>query len=112
MSARAELEAAIWRSLTKYKDITRPASSARADTAFTVAVAAAADRYAQDEYGRGAERRAELANAISVAVHWQHPHRSDREAACSAAKTATTSVRSAVTCPRCMRSRVWKETTS
>ena len=103
MSARDELEAAVWQRLRRYKAHVTP----REMTADVDAILAAAGRYAQDERD-ATEHRAELARAIGVDVHWQHPERVQHQTACSSRKAATTAIRDAVTCRRCMATNIWK----
>jgi hypothetical protein len=103
VSARDELEAAIWRRLRRYK----LHATARELTADVDAIIQAAHRYAQADWA-AAERRTDLALALAVEVHWQHPGRAQHKTACSATKTATTPIRSAVTCRACMATGIWK----
>lgn len=103
MSARDELEAVVWRRLRRYT------TCARADD--VVAILDAADLYAHSEHSITTERRTELAVAVGATVHWQHPHRPFRTAACHGRHTsaAVNPDRAKVTCGSCMQSRIWQE---
>ena len=108
MSAIEELEATAWHALAKALSL--PASPAQ-QAALVDGILAAAERYALARYGITADRRAELAAAVGVIVHWQNPGCATGRAACHGKPTsaAVTPLRAKVTCGSCMNTRKWKE---
>jgi len=107
---RDELEAAIWRQVTR-QDAYDPAEAVDA-------ILAAADAYALDTYGITAERRTELAadgwfgNAVPVHLLDGNLLACRPLGAWVMRKTATTDDPARVTCRRCRNSPAWLALTS